>query len=366
MDSDYPLVDSVINGSLHLANKSTDFDYANTLDYTLNKIVWWYILCASTFGLILNSYCIATLVKLNKNFALRHLALFIIASSDICALVLILIAHLRLFRWMTNYYAGHIFCKLHTFLLHTFSAYSTWCWVLLSSIRYLAVFYPYKHMLFQLVSLKYSLSFTFLLSMGVEGWTLVFVTHENATCTINLHMMTRTNFKYLTVMDVVMTYAAPLICIIFVNAAIYGKLHVCRKKKSGLISVRADSLVKPYSSIVSEPDSHFAAVMSVNREKRIRQQKFHFLIRLTLLVLINLVLNLPNYIVRLLNTVYHEGDWLPYPYNSFVQLVSFALSYTHYCINCVYIRFIVNGRMVRKRCPSDEFSTGFRLIESAC
>lgn len=38
-----------------------------------------------------------------------------------------------------------LFCKVDMYLLHTTSAFSVWCWLVLSILRYTAVFHPFKY-----------------------------------------------------------------------------------------------------------------------------------------------------------------------------------------------------------------------------
>uniref|UniRef100_A0A914DM68 G-protein coupled receptors family 1 profile domain-containing protein n=1 Tax=Acrobeloides nanus TaxID=290746 RepID=A0A914DM68_9BILA len=39
-----------------------------------------------------------------------------------------------------------VICKVDLFLIHTASAFSIWCWLVLSAVRYIAIFHPYSHL----------------------------------------------------------------------------------------------------------------------------------------------------------------------------------------------------------------------------
>lgn len=39
-----------------------------------------------------------------------------------------------------------IICKLDLFFIHASSAFSVWCWLIMSGIRYVAVYSPYTHL----------------------------------------------------------------------------------------------------------------------------------------------------------------------------------------------------------------------------
>ncbi|KAH7695716.1 Protein AH9.4, partial [Aphelenchoides avenae] len=44
-------------------------------------------------------------------------------------------------------HGASMFCKIDLYLLHTTSAFSVWCWLVLSILRYTAVFHPFRYRL---------------------------------------------------------------------------------------------------------------------------------------------------------------------------------------------------------------------------
>lgn len=323
------------------------------------RILWWYVLVAACIGILLNIYCVMVLVKIREHHA--HFTMLTIAVADLCDLFLILMPHIGAMVISRRNLFTAAFCKIHTFLLHSFSAYSIWCWVLLSIIRYLAVFHPYKHLRFQACSVKYGLLVALLVCMSVEGWVPILVTADNGYCSLDIDLISVAGFQNTNLFEVVLTYVLPFICIACTNVAVFGRIYVC-SDASGLQRLRADSLVGVANVHVGQS----AAIFSASREKKLRQQRFNSLTRLIVIVTVSLVLNLPNCVIRLLNSFDPVGSWLPEPYNDALQRISYALSYTHFAINCIYLRLVVNGRSASRtsysrRCSED---TGIRYCST--
>ncbi|CAI4222989.1 unnamed protein product [Auanema sp. JU1783] len=67
------------------------------------------------------------------------------AADTICLISLLFMLTLRYFHikevWFLN-----LVCKIDLFLIHTTSAFSIWCWLVLSAVRYVAVYRPYTHL----------------------------------------------------------------------------------------------------------------------------------------------------------------------------------------------------------------------------
>jgi len=91
-------------------------------------------------------------------------------------------------------------------------------------------------------------------------------------------------------------------------------------------------------------------VISSRYEKVFRLRKNRTLARLIWLTLLNLVLNLPAYVVRVLTMSDLAGTWLPAPYNLLAQKLAFGLSYLHYAVNYVYCTVLVDDSSRRRRC----------------
>ncbi|GMT11852.1 hypothetical protein PFISCL1PPCAC_3149, partial [Pristionchus fissidentatus] len=48
--------------------------------------------------------------------------------------------------WRSNWLLGIFVCKVNLFIVHSASAFSLYCWLVLSLVRYVAVFSPFKHL----------------------------------------------------------------------------------------------------------------------------------------------------------------------------------------------------------------------------
>lgn len=332
----------------HYYNTNGDQDSIRQFQKLFGRILWWYVLIAACLGILLNLYCVFILLKIRDRHT--YFTMLTIAVADVWDLFLILLPHLGVLVISKQTLFTTAFCKIHTFLLHSFSAYSIWCWVLLSIIRYVAVFHPYKHLRFQACSVKYGLLVTLILCMITEGWVPVIVTAETGYCSLDMTLISLSGWQWVNLFEVFVTYLLPFICIALTNAAVFGRIYVCNATPE-LQRLRSDSLVVSNIHI-----GQSAAILSASKEKQLRQKRFNSFTRLIIIVTVSLTLNLPNCVVRLLNTYDPMGAWLPEPYNDALQRISYALSYTHYAINCIYLRMALSAGAGRNRRPSRRFS----------
>uniref|UniRef100_A0A915KDT3 G-protein coupled receptors family 1 profile domain-containing protein n=1 Tax=Romanomermis culicivorax TaxID=13658 RepID=A0A915KDT3_ROMCU len=98
------------------------------------------------------------------------------------------------------------------------------------------------------------------------------------------------------------------------------------------------------SAVHSSRGYDTAIVVSGAYEKFFRLRKSRTFKRLIMLTLLNLSLNLPNHVIRLLTLYDPSGSWLPFPYNGIAQKLSYSISYLHYTINYVYSKVLVNSK----------------------
>ncbi|KAI6175832.1 hypothetical protein M3Y97_00732300 [Aphelenchoides bicaudatus] len=109
-----------------------------------------YILLTIT-GIILNAYVVTRLVQLALNDYQRFkrgcgLPLAAMSISDLCSLfsiifVVIISGFLPPNFFSTAMHSAH--CKITIFLIHTLTAFSTWIWLFISALRYIAVYHPF-------------------------------------------------------------------------------------------------------------------------------------------------------------------------------------------------------------------------------
>lgn len=332
----------------------TIVDYWTKNRRLINNILWWYDLVASLIGIGFNSICIKNLSRLQERQT--HRALFSIAMSNIFTLVLILMPHLTSsLKYLQEPLYSVAYCKVYTFLLHSFSAFATWCWLLLAGIRYLAIFHPYTHYKFKHCTLWRFVLVLLTLCAGFELWTLVVTTRRDGTfyCDIDENLISFEDFKKLNIAEILFSYLLPFFLIFTADFAVFCRIYLCAAK-SGLQKIISNGV-----SQNSYYGHSMAMIVPKSYAKRFTRRRHQTFLRLIFLTSLNLTLNLPSCIVRLLNTFDSTGSWLPHPYNDIVQKLTYALSYTHYALSYVYVQVLINSRKqsksfrVRKQLPLD-------------
>ncbi|KAI6181262.1 hypothetical protein M3Y98_00810200 [Aphelenchoides besseyi] len=110
---------------------------------------YFYMLLAIT-GILLNAYVIARLIQfaLNDYERFKHgcgLPLAAMSISDLSSLVLIIFVVIVsgfLPQNLLSASAHSAHCKIIIYLIHTLTGFSTWCWLFISAVRYIAVYHP--------------------------------------------------------------------------------------------------------------------------------------------------------------------------------------------------------------------------------
>ncbi|KAI3422085.1 hypothetical protein GPALN_012620 [Globodera pallida] len=225
-------------------------------------------------------------------------------------------------------------CKLDTFLIHASSAFGIWCWLILSGLRYLAIHHPYAHLRLH----REPMLILVCAAIGcclLESWILFDVTYleEARTCGETLPEELG---KILQLVEILWTYFVPLSLIIVLDL----KLLCCHSTRllkrvempSGRFLAHSATLDSAWdvasgvgvpspanSAALSRPPlrdfvltptfCHSTATLPTNHKSSIanrlsstkvrRVQQLRILKRCLCISIIDLVMNLPNYLVRL-------------------------------------------------------------------
>lgn len=317
---------------------SVNLDYWTKNKKLIKKLLWWYVLCASLVGILFNFVCIRKLARLKERQ--NHRALFSISLANLTTLILILVPHLAVL--IDNHqevlYTA-VYCKVYTFLLHSLSSFATWCWLLLALLRYIAVLHPYTHFKFRDYNLWRFIIFLLVFCCCFEFWTLIIITRNanHPMCDIDGELITPERFETLNITEVLLSYFLPFLLIFSIDVSVFCRIYLC-SDKTGLHRI--------VHTGVTQSDSYghgMAMIVPKSYAKRFTRRRHRTFLRLILLTTLNLGLNLPNCIVRLLDTFDATGSWLPEPYNDIVQKLTFALSYTHYALSYVYCQVLINS-----------------------
>ncbi|PAV56499.1 hypothetical protein WR25_00210 isoform A [Diploscapter pachys] len=113
----------------------------------------------STFLILMLSICVSGILlnlivlcrrKRRRCSSAMRTSLFLLSTmalaDTLCLIALLLFLTMRFITAANNPIFLNFFCKINTFVIHSTSAFSIWCWLVLSSVRYMAIYRPYSHL----------------------------------------------------------------------------------------------------------------------------------------------------------------------------------------------------------------------------
>uniref|UniRef100_A0A0N5C7F1 G_PROTEIN_RECEP_F1_2 domain-containing protein n=1 Tax=Strongyloides papillosus TaxID=174720 RepID=A0A0N5C7F1_STREA len=202
-----------------------------------------------------------------------------------------------------------IFCKTNLFIIQTATAFSIWCWLVLSAIRYMAIFKPYTHLKLYYEPLYASIVILFIICF-FESKTVYNIEYlPILKVCIDTNEKTR---KLLNVIEIVTSYLFPFIFIFIMDIKI-----LCWKRESA----------KTFGIIHNR---------SGNKWKIIRCGLF--------ITIIDLLMNLPSYTVRFYTSIIsrdnlndlHKGKIF-----NIIYIISQVLYFSQFFLNGLYLYKIV-------------------------
>uniref|UniRef100_A0A914WBU3 G-protein coupled receptors family 1 profile domain-containing protein n=1 Tax=Plectus sambesii TaxID=2011161 RepID=A0A914WBU3_9BILA len=304
-------------------------------------IVFCVYIFVLAFGIPANIYVLIRMRRLARNDIEKYtngtgVGLLSMATADLSALVLISVQNLLLSMPLNaNQLVKVTLCKVLLFSTHTVTSVSIWSWLLMSTLRYLAVKHPLFHL--QLWQMPYrAVGLIVLFSSLTNVWLLVAVDHHNETgCTLN--ESTGDFNRFFLLIESVWSFCIPVIIIIYMDAMVL----FCKTHK--FISVN-DS---PHTS---------GAVRS--RSKRAKSTLWKWLA----IAFIDILLNTPENVYRivmLLNAPQTTIDGLEYQLAA--QIIAQVLYFSQFALNSVYLALFVFDRSTKPRTLSIRIHTHSEL-----
>ncbi|KAM3728272.1 putative G-protein coupled receptor [Dirofilaria immitis] len=179
-----------IKSNDNFANFSYDYyEYLDEQDFlaedpivrNVAAITLFLYFIAAVVGIPANIYVLIRMKRLAKDDQEKYrngtgIALCSMAAADLCSLLLILSQNLmQLYpQFNGDEVFMHYVCKVILFLTHTVTGISIWSWLLLSTLRYLAIKHPLFHL--RLWQMPYrALSFIVMVSLALNAWLLLAV-----------------------------------------------------------------------------------------------------------------------------------------------------------------------------------------------
>uniref|UniRef100_A0A1I7V1W9 G_PROTEIN_RECEP_F1_2 domain-containing protein n=1 Tax=Caenorhabditis tropicalis TaxID=1561998 RepID=A0A1I7V1W9_9PELO len=341
-------------------------------------IKFWMILAAiSVLGIIFNlGLLLRRKFTSTRTSSTTRSSLFLLgtmaAADTLCLFSLLFLLCLRFFGLENHPYVLTFVCKLSVFVMHTTSSFSIWCWLVLSAVRYVAVYRPYTHLKLNKEPRLAVLTVAIFCCVS-EVWVLWDIEYDE---TFKACGGTETEIsRHLQIFEIFTSYFLPVIIITVLDL----KVILCRtwrfsggpkrsvkaaKQKLSIYSEGCpspDASVKKYSTsanvTISKSRSN-GELTSSSRSKR--RQHLRVLRRCLCITVFDLSMNLPSYLLRLYVSLVDDTEPISDEYISTIALVeeiSQVMYFAQFALNALYLICIIYDTPKRKfTLPSTQMS----------
>ncbi|GMS81022.1 hypothetical protein PENTCL1PPCAC_3197, partial [Pristionchus entomophagus] len=254
--------------------------------------------------------------------------------------------------WRGNWLLGMFVCKVNLFIVHSASAFSLYCWLVLSLVRYVAVFSPFKHLRLNREPILAVVLLAIVIS-AAESWLLFDIQYnmEKGAC-MNGHDDDLE--RKIQITEIVLTYFVPLGIITICDVKVLFFRDTWSRDNS--LSAKTDPMKKLTATDSFERQSmetlNVGGLIKQNQEprgvrrqgsRRARRAQFRALQRTLLISIFDLLLNLPNYLFRLfLNVIDPETlHEISQDQLDIAESVSQILYFAQFSLNAFYLICII-------------------------
>ncbi|CEF60858.1 GPCR, rhodopsin-like, 7TM domain-containing protein [Strongyloides ratti] len=353
-----------------------EFDYTTEVisngtyyNLELQKIANYIIACSSyayvffaAIGLILNAYVITRLIQ----FALSDYDRFkrgcgfplaVMSLSDLISILGIIgnvsASLMAKFEWIQTP-THSISCKIIMYVLHTMTSFSTWCWLFVSAIRYMAVYHP----LWQ--STRWALGDLALygilaISMSLNFWLLIVVNSSYFMCA-EIPLSKNVDFnRIFHIIEFLWSYVLPAALTLFMD------IRVIFTKPPGFIEqfqydkkkCKKTTFLRLSSRKSLESPKFLGDVVRKNQaNKRTTMKKARCNVwRFLLIVTINQLLNAPDNVFKMMAIIGgtgYTGDNRSLIIHT-IALIGRLMYFSQFCFNAAILSIIVYNHTTRPR-----------------
>uniref|UniRef100_A0A914WJ17 G-protein coupled receptors family 1 profile domain-containing protein n=1 Tax=Plectus sambesii TaxID=2011161 RepID=A0A914WJ17_9BILA len=326
--------------SITLLNRTAELDrrfhFINIIPYCFVGI--------GVIGIILNAVTFIKLKMARRHSSTTRLSLQLLSSiavaDGLCLFAL-------LFMVTVNYFqlpivVMTVLCKLDVFVVHAASAFSVWCWLLQSLVRYAAIFFPYFH-------LKYADDMNTLVAAVaaavsfLESWILVVVQYdaEGGICKEELDPALNTPFH---LFEILWSYFFPVILITVLDARVMfctSSAHFATISEADGHSVGGGGMGMNLS--ISEANSAARRTSKTSHSRN--RRNLNFLRRCIVIALADLFMNLPSYTLRLLMIIIGPQLSEMFSQNemNIIEAVAQLLYFGQFSCNAFYLVYVIYG-----------------------
>ncbi|GMR60180.1 hypothetical protein PMAYCL1PPCAC_30375, partial [Pristionchus mayeri] len=255
--------------------------------------------------------------------------------------------------WRGNWLLGMFVCKVNLFIVHSASAFSLYCWLVLSLVRYVAVFSPFKHLRLNREPILAVVLLAIVISLA-ESWLLFDIQYdmEKGAC-MNGHDDDLE--RKIQITEIVLTYFVPLGIITICDIKVLF-FRESWSRDNSLSAKNSDAAKKLAATDSFDQQSmenlNVGGLLKSTQEKgvirrqgsrRARRAQLRALQRTLLISIFDLLLNLPNYLFRLFLNVINPQALHDISQDSLdlAESVSQILYFTQFSLNAFYLICII-------------------------
>ncbi|PAV70228.1 hypothetical protein WR25_18570 [Diploscapter pachys] len=287
---------------------------------TLATAYFWLILLLPIFGMILNGYVFWRLLRLAKRRRSRFectsaLPLAAMSLGDSITLMALFVQ--ALFHKVDKTGLPHsllnALCKADLYSMHSTSAFSVWCWFLLSVLRCIAVFKPLDYYTIWRQPRNFMVVLAFI-CIASESWILFFVVYsQDGKICVEDRNISQQLIQVAHTTDILLFYAIPSLARLVLDSTVlfhcyspFTSIDVSLSERRLAISIpRKYSIMEDTVALrQSMALTHSLATDEQTSKKRALyiKRKTALIMRSIAISVLNLLLNLPAYILRVWNT----------------------------------------------------------------
>uniref|UniRef100_A0A914VAY6 G-protein coupled receptors family 1 profile domain-containing protein n=1 Tax=Plectus sambesii TaxID=2011161 RepID=A0A914VAY6_9BILA len=365
---------------------SADDDDADADSFSISSSDWLLFFFSSLYiivpllGITLNSYVLLRLRRIARESVFRFettsaLPLTAMSMADticLCAELFQVLFHYsvklgvgesldpRMLAW---------FCKIDLYLMHVTSAFSVWCWLVLSVMRYVAVFKPFIYR-----TIWRQPRHALIIIAGMSGtfqiWILGFVTYNamERGC-IEDERSSLISIKVTHMADITASYVVPALLTATVDAFVFCRRHgdmelieppqMERRLGIALPGELKRALIKqsgnssPTTMCRSNRAMSIISTSSNQVKKRLKASKKRqsMMYRSLLISLINLSCNLPSHMLRAIWTLEVDLSFIPGIGMRYIEGISQLLYFAQFGCNAFYLSTTIYETSAPSRPP---------------
>ncbi|TKR69979.1 hypothetical protein L596_022059 [Steinernema carpocapsae] len=309
--------------------------------------------------------------------------LCVMAAADTLSLLALFIMLCTQYMGVKSRVTMDIMCKIDLFVIHASSAFSVWCWLILSAIRYVAVYRPYTHLRMSREPLL-GIIFIAVMCITFESWILYSVSYIPEIKGCGETMPTERG-KTLQLIEILWSYFIPVMAIIVLDS----KAVCCRSEwweptpaADLRLSISSRPSLTAQKALSIDETSHeserkrssddvpinatwdskkVVATKSLSKRSRKSIQQIRIIRRCLFITVIDLTMNLPNYVLRLYFNLSTEDEF-PLVF-TVIEEISHILYFAQFAMNAIYLICIIYDAPRHRRNTRPRSSSGVSLCE---